>query len=561
MKLNKLVIERVGPFEYYELSFPREDNICMLLTGRNNQGKSMIINALKLLHSATKVAKRDKRPRSQQLLKRDTEHLDIGRLIHNYEGGVAEIRGIFSNGAEIAVKLDESINSVYCHYSANVPKDASEIFGFIPPLGPLAEEESLISNLWHLRASLNSTLAPRHLRNHFRHFLTEAQFSLVKTIVNESWEDIELFDSEHDIGSNKLYCFYKEKGDVREVSWAGQGLQVWFQIITHLVRLMDTSILVLDEPEIFLHMQKQNDLIQILREYYDGSIIMATHSVELMNNVDISHIINVRKTETRPTIKSTRDRKFLESVRSQVGSSFNLIASQFEDVDILVVTEDKYDFDIISRLANACNFNKRAFNIPIHGFSEHKKSIWYKEAYEKFFGKKIDYSVFLDRDYYPEEYLDEVRSDLAKYKIRTFFTPGKEVENLLLDERLLFQIIPSDGVQDLEKFLEELFDSEYDNCFVSFLSLHEKFPLANRKDAKTVLTQYKPKFDSAWKDRGHRLAIIDGKTALGRIRKFFMDKYNIRLSTQFLINKLTQSEQMNELKKIVAAIYQIEGRP
>lgn len=299
MKLKKLVLERFGPFEEYEVVFPSDENQFVLLTGRNNEGKSTIINALRLLHGATRVVKRGKPPYTRLLRKQDTEQYNVGKLIHNYKYSTAEIRGIFSNNSEITVHLEQSPNSIYCSYSSNVMGDMSEVFGFIPPFGQLADEEDLISDQSHLRRSLNTSLAPRHLRNHF-HQLGREKFSLIKTIVRDSWEGIELHDYGYDSESGRLFCLYNEDGVTREISWAGQGLQVWFQIITHLVRLMNTSILILDEPEVFLHTQKQNDLIQVLREYYNGSVIIATHSIEMMNNVDISHIINVKKHRRSP---------------------------------------------------------------------------------------------------------------------------------------------------------------------------------------------------------------------------------------------------------------------
>lgn len=558
MRLKKLVLERFGPFEHYELDFPSEENAFVLLTGRNNEGKSMIINALRLLHGATRVAKRGKTPLVRPLLKKDVEHLNIGRLIYNYEGGTAEIRGVFSNDSEITVCLDESPPSVYCWYSSNVLADISEVFGFIPPFGQLAEDEDLISDEWHLRRSLDTTLAPRHLRNHFRR-LSQDQFSLVRTIVRDTWEGIELSHYQYDVASGRLYCLYSEDGVVREIAWAGQGLQVWFQIITHLVRLMNTSILILDEPEVFLHTQKQNDLIQVLREYYDGSVIIATHSVEMMNNVDISHIVNVRKSQTKPKMKSTKDRRFLDRVRSEVGSNFNLIASQFEDIDVLVFTEDEFDFGIVSRLAKALGVGKGSFGVPLGGFSEYPKSVSYRDAYEKFFGKRIEYSVLLDRDYYPQEYLDEVEKFLKQRRIKAIFTPGKEIENVLLDEELLLQMVSPDKRQEFERFLEELFDSEYNNCLGSFLKLHEDFLLGNKKDAKTVLTLYKPVFDSAWNNRGQRLSVIGGKKALASIRSFFVNRCRIRLSTALLLDNLLESRKADTLRELIANIYQIEA--
>ncbi len=52
MKLKSLSLEHFGPFDNYHIDFPREDHISVLLTGRNNEGKSTIILGLKLIASA-----------------------------------------------------------------------------------------------------------------------------------------------------------------------------------------------------------------------------------------------------------------------------------------------------------------------------------------------------------------------------------------------------------------------------------------------------------------------------------------------------------------------------
>jgi energy-coupling factor transporter ATP-binding protein EcfA2 len=555
VRLKRLVLDDYGPFSHYEVDFPKDDNAFVLLTGRNNEGKSTIINALRLIASATKVAGKGGPSTSRPLLKQDTEHLHIGRMIHEYEGGMAQISAVFSNGSQIEVYLDEDRNSVYCQHSTGLPKDASEVFGLMPPLAPLAEEEQLLDKR-HVQRSLNTTLAPRHLRNHLFSLLTPEQLMLVRKIVNDSWEDVELLNCEHNPKTNELNCYYSEGGVGREICWAGQGLQVWFQIIAHMVRLMGTSVLVLDEPEIFLHAQKQNDLVHLLREYYDGSVIVATHSIELMNNVDISHILHVKKAQSKPKIKSTTDRRFLEAARSQVGSSFNLYASQFEDVGVLIFTEDEFDFKVVSGLAKAYGITKKAFNVPIHGFSEYHKAIPYKEAYEKFFDKQIQYSVLLDSDYYPEEWLEVIREELAKHNLKTFFTPGKEIENVLLDEQMLYEIASRKYVKETKQFLQGLFDSEYDECCSTFLSLHQKFPPGAKKDPKTVYKEQKPRFDSAWKNPESRLRFIDGSIALPRIRKFYAERFGMRLSTAFLIDRVTKSKDSGTLKKFVQGLYQ-----
>ena len=159
---------------------------------------------------------------------------------------------------------------------------------------------------------------------------------MIRQIVSTSWVNVELQKCERQLVDNRIDCYYREGRVVREISWAGQGLlQVWFQIITHLVRLRNTSFLVLDEPEINLHPEKQNDLISIVKQYYRGTVLIATHSVELMNNVSVSHILHVQKASKQPRFKETSDRAYLEVIRSKVGSNFNLIASQLKNVKLL----------------------------------------------------------------------------------------------------------------------------------------------------------------------------------------------------------------------------------
>ena len=184
-----------------------------------------------------------------------------------------------------------------------------------------------------------------------------------------------------------------------------------------MVRLSHHPILLLDEPEIFLHPKKQHDLIQLLQDHYSGCAIIATHSSELMNNIDISHIVYIQKDTFKSTIKKTADRESLEKIRRNVGSSFNFHASQFEDVESLLVTEHQLDYDIIHKLASHCKIIKKTQNIKLSGFSRWKDYAHYRDAYFVYFGRHIECSMLLDRDYYPSDYLDSIRDTLKASKV------------------------------------------------------------------------------------------------------------------------------------------------
>ncbi len=561
MRIKQLKLTNFGPFRSYTIDFKERNEAYVLLTGKNNEGKTHIVKALRLLDAALRVIGK----RQQQycydddiyykLLQQDTDGLLLGRMIYNYHDVVGTIKAVFSNNFRVTAYINPMENTIYADYNGKIPGDARQIFGFIPTLGPLSEEEEIISRKSYLKACLNTSLAPRHLRNHFYQILDAEEFSLIQDIINSSWEGIELLGYKEDYSSSRLFYYFKEGRIERELCWAGQGLQVWFQIITHLVRLRSSSILILDEPEINLHPEKQNDLIRIIKEHFDGSVIIATHSVELINNVDVSHIINVQKAHNKPKLKSTNDRVYLDLVRSQIGSNFNLIASQFEDFDVIIFTEDTADFVILKQIADMYGIKRKAFNIPFHGFSEYKKATVYKEVYEKMIGKKIDYTLVLDRDYYPEVYLEKIKKEIEGEGIRVLFTPGKEIENLFLMNKVLLKVVPPEHHQEFQEFWDELFSDDIE-LFGTFLTLHGKF-LDRKLDPKTVIIKYGPVFRKCWADKDMRYKIIGGKDALHKLRGFFQSKLKRNLQQKELVQKLV-SNNKDETEKFVKSIFHLQ---
>jgi len=547
MKLVNLILDNFGPFKSYEVSFVREEHSCTLLTGKNNEGKSNIILALKLLSAATRVIGRSQsrivieEGVFYRLAQTDVEGLLIGRLLHNYQGNQATIHGLFDNGFRIHVILDSNNGIIYADYEGHNPKYLENTFGIIPPLGPLAEKEELLS-LKHIKSSISTTLAPRHLRNHFAQILTPEEYQMVQEIIRASWPSIELLNWERNINDDSLQCFFKEDRIDRELCWAGQGLQVWFQIVTHLVRLRNSSMIVLDEPEINLHPEKQNDLIRLLQEYFAGNVLIATHSVELMNNVSVSHIIHVQKKQKNPTIKSTTDRPALEVMRSQIGSTFNLIASQFESVDRIIFTEDTLDYKILNDLAVGIGKKANTFNIPIHGFSEYRKGLSYKDAYKLLIGRDSNYVMVLDRDYYPEFYLNKVRTELTNAGIRLVLTPGKEIENIFLSPEVLNGIIPMKFRDEWSIVWDKLFDDLYVDCQGSLITLHAQF-ITPRQDPKTIITQFMPDFNTRWHDQKIRYLNIAGKVALQKLRGFYQDRFGKNLTQKTLIDAVVKYDR------------------
>ena len=417
MKLRRLILNNFGPYSYYDVEFPSDNRAFVLITGKNNAGKTSLIRALRLIDGALKLSRHSGICTDMPLKGAYIRDLYLRRLIHGFDNGEAEITAVLDTGREIKVHIASDKELITGNLPPRTPKSYQSLFGFIPPLGQIREEERPLDKQYILQY-IDTNLAPLHFRNHIRQLFNDSQFDLLKKIIYETWNNVILGKIGYDINNNLLSCPYTEEGITGEISFAGQGFQIWLQIMTHLIRLSDCSTVILDEPEIFLHPEKQHKMIHTFREYFTGSMIIATHSSELMNEVDFSHIIHIQHGAEHSKFISTQNRKSLEDIRQEVGSSFNLIASQFEDVDRLIFTENTQDYDILREIANAYKSVVRTHNVPISGLSKWTNAISFKNAYKMLFGRDTRFSIMLDKDFYPKEYLNDIIKELSRNGIR-----------------------------------------------------------------------------------------------------------------------------------------------
>ena len=541
MKLKELHLENFGPFKDYTLEFPSDAMSCILITGKNNAGKTTIIRALRLINSALKLIKYSPTAPLRQLLKKDTKDIYITSMIYNFEEGQAVVDALFDNRKTITVILDSIENSITCSLPPYIHPSLSHQFGFLPPLGQIAQQEKLLTRKTVID-SIDTTLAPQHFRNHLYHLINADQYSLIQQILRETWEGIQLHKMQYDSSSGFLSCPYLDRDFSAETGWAGQGLQIWLQILTHLVRLSEYPFFILDEPEIFLHPEKQNDLIRLIQEYYRGTAVIATHSTELMSNVDITHIIHVQKGATQAKVRKSSDLQSIEGIRKNMGSSLNIYASQFQDVDCLLFTEHKLDYDVVMSLASHFKLKNRTQNIPLSGSSQWRNYANYREAYKTFFGKDIHCSILLDKDYYPADYHENIIHKLQSENVNITFTPGKEIENLFLEQEFLAELLPKHASrQELYHYLDTIYEQERGKCFIKYVEFAKKHSDKYKaKEYSTIHKELQPNFESIWNDKRQRHNLIHGKDTLAKVRDYFRTHYHNDLTTLFLANELAE---------------------
>lgn len=304
-RITSLKFRNYKGFEDFSVAL-RDFNV---LVGPNNAGKSTVLGALRILGESLRKAIHGSLSRCYSKANRCGEyHLNLEGLpvstenvFHNYdESEAAEISFRFSNGNTLRLIFQSRGACVLIPDAARGVRSVSEFnreFPFkitsVPILGPVEHDEPLFQKE-AARLALLTHRASRNFRNIWYRY--PDGFDEFRKRIRQTWPGMDILPPEiyqhHDRAC--LYMFCPEDRYPRELYWAGFGFQVWCQMLTFLLQAKDSSLLVIDEPDIYLHSDLQRQLVHILAGL-GPMILLATHSTEIISDVECDQILHVDK--------------------------------------------------------------------------------------------------------------------------------------------------------------------------------------------------------------------------------------------------------------------------
>jgi energy-coupling factor transporter ATP-binding protein EcfA2 len=340
---------------------------------------------------------------------------------------------------------------------------------------------------------------------------------------------------------------------------------MWLQIIWFLARAPRDAAVVLDEPDVYMHPDLQRRLLGLVRERFQ-QLLIATHSVEIISDVDPRSIVAIDRHQTESQFVTSLPG--LQEVMDDIGSVQNVQLMRLMGAESVYLVEGD-DVKILRILQATAKPQDHPIDLIPHadlggrgGWGGGVPSRLPKANAE---GDKIRSFALLDRDYFPDAEVKERYAEARSWHIQLRVWARKELENyLLVPEAISRHIYAGGGAQvaaptaaevtrEIDRIVEMLRDSIQDSVAT----------LLHARDKKGVITKANKAareiVKSRWRTRKDRWSTASGKKVISELSRWSQSEYGIGFGPEQLARALAPEEVDPEVVEVLSAIS--EGRP
>jgi len=575
--IKELYLQNFRGFDDHKIPFNPQTTI---VVGKNNAGKSTIVEALRLTALIANRFQRLEfrsvpdwldRPLREKGVSPSLQamELDLDSAFHRYNDPPATITCTFSDGANITTYIGKggTVHGVIRNRQGQLAVNQSQARSIhlpkvqiLPQIAPLEEKEVILSEEYVRRHILTSR-ASLHFRNQLK--VLYDHFEEFKEIAQTTWPGLRIngLEGRDGIpGTDSLALLVQDTDFVAEVGWMGHGLQMWLQTMWFLTYSKNADVIILDEPDVYMHADLQRRLIRFVKGR-DWQTIVATHSTEIMAEVEPDEVLIVDRRKDRSTFAPSLPA--VQRVINQIGSVHNIQLARLWSSKILVLIEGK-DMAILKRIQN------RLFPSSDHPFDAiPHMSIggwggWQFVVGSSFFlknagGDDIASYCLLDSDYHTQVQISSRFTEAKSHGVELHVWSRKEIENFLIVPTTIQRIVYAGcrekhtppSVQDVKDEIDRIAETLKDEVFDSFCT---EFATDRSLAAGTANKRAREKVTQAWKSFDTRISVIPGKQTISNLSDWSQKKYGVSFNATKLATFLQIDEIHPELAAVVEAI-------
>jgi energy-coupling factor transporter ATP-binding protein EcfA2 len=549
------------------------------IVGRNNAGKSTVIEALRLVST---VANRYRGlnyaqappwtpvPKSVRGVSPSIGGMEINfdSAFHRYSDPPSIITATFSTGNVIDVYVgpERRIFATVKDEDGRIIDGRSlarqvplPTINTLPQVGPVRHEEFMLGQSY-VRSNLSSSLAPLHFRNQL-HLLRDSYVDF-KELAERTWPGLEIRELVHDAPGSapdlRLFMYVRDGDFVAEVGSVGHGLQMWLQTMWFLARASSDSTVILDEPDVYMHADLQRRLIRLVKDRYH-QVVIATHSIEIMYELRPEQILVIDR--SLPESRFANSLPGVQNIIDHIGGVQNIQLARLwsnkkclfvegKDVDLLSCFHDRLyasSHEPIAALPHIAIGGRGGWNIVLGS----------RQFLRRAGGEEIIVYCILDRDYYPQEEVAKRMKEATENGMQLHIWRRKEIENYLVVPAAIQRVIASrcktpPSVEDIgervDEVIESLLDETHDNIASQLQAMDR------RLDVVTVNSRARSIVSASWDSRENRLGIVSGKAIMSALSTWSNEQFSASFSNVRVAQELLSHEIDSEVVGVITAI-------
>lgn len=557
-----------------------------LIVGRNNAGKSSLVEALRLISLVTTRIHGlgfHEGPAWGGIPKREVgvrpslkgAEISFGTLFHRYGDPPAIIEATFTNGTGLRLYLggEDTVHAVILDTKGQPARSKAAAIKLglptveiLPQVAPLDPAEVVLTSDY-VRRVASSNLASRHFRNQLRVF--PDSFSLFRSMVEETWPGLRVLELTADRGypGDPLTLTLRDDDFAAEASAMGHGLQMWLQTMWFLARARDADCVILDEPDVYMHPDLQRRLVRYIKRRQQ-QIIVATHSVEMMAEVEPDEILVVdrRHRLSRFATGTPAIQKLVE----HIGSVHNVQLAKLWNAKKCLLVEGK-DIKLLSLLHHTLFPDADPLellpHLPVGGWGGWPYAIGSSRLLQNSGGETITVYCIFDSDYHSAAAIARRYEDARRSAVQLHIWRRKEIENYLLVPTALTRFINSrisartqsanvlEVINQIEVICAALRNDTFDAISAEILAENRALGAggANR-EARKVL-------DLRWSSTDDRMGVVSGKDVFARLSEWSQTQFGVSLAPSLVARAIDTSEIADEMASVLTAIERGTGIP
>ncbi|QIM22023.1 AAA family ATPase [Phycicoccus sp. HDW14] len=518
------------------------------LVGPNNAGKSTVLMGLRTADIALRFARQrsatvkaidlGKGVPAYPVFLRDLPSLQQS-IRHEFRNLEARLELTWKSGAKLTMVWPaegddgespffylERLPGMYVSNPKSV-RDNLPLLGVVPILSPVDTTELLLDEKY-VKQNIAGRLSSRHFRNQLRILKAEGKLEDFLEWSSEWLDDIHIEGLDTHMGEKaaELDVYYTEAGGrtEKELAWAGDGIQIWLQLLYHLWRTSDRSTIILDEPEVYLHPDLQRRLVRLL-EASDRQVILATHSAELISEVDARSIAIVDKKS--PNARRVRKETDLQTLSDTLGTAFNVRLAKALRANVAFFVEGK-DMSVLRQFATILGLQRisherRVAVIKLEGYTHWGSVDPFRWLCDQLLPDAIKIAVLLDRDYRTLSTIESVEKSFAREGIASHVWRRKELESYVLNVDVISRVTGLD-VPSVRSVLVEATEEYENEVFGQLLGELATTGRSSGLDPSTITATFKADFDTKWKSIDYRLGVCPPKGLIAALNRHLQDR-------------------------------------